>query len=260
MQLHLHVLALGTLAFVGGDGQHPAPLDGGAVVAYEIPDRADTRRECFALFFEGDPVGIASSTFRARENGGAGRASAELRFELWQIRTRVHHVESVTPRGPRLVWRELRERSGRTVRVDWSEDGKRLVQVDWSGAEAVRGESTPESGALLPLFLVASVRDGAFPTGRFDVYDAPSGRVEELRVSVLRCPLAGAPGLSMRRLELLRADGTLAGDYLFLGRELVAFRVQEGGPVALRVSTVDYRKREREEEERRKAEIELAGG
>jgi hypothetical protein len=229
-----------------------------AVVAYEIPESVGTRREHFELRRGGELVGVVASLF----GEGQGRAErdlrAELRFDLWSIQTRVHHVETRTPRGPRLVWREQRQRSGRTVLFEWSEDGDRLVQVDWGGGDGLRRESPAETGALLPLFLVASVRAGAFPRGRFDVVDPPSGSVAELAVHVRRVPWIPGSGLSARCLVLRRTDGSLAGQYLFLGKELIGFRFQEGGPVALRVSSMRFREHEAAEAERRAEEAEAA--
>lgn len=242
------------LPSVANDGRDrvapEAPLardEGVAVVAFEIPDRPGARREHFELLRGGERIGLARATVGARPSA----LRAELSFDLWPIRTRVHHVERLGPRGPRLVWREVRERSGRTVLVEWSEDGERLVHVDWSGGDALRRESVPASGAVLPLFLVASVRSGDFPSGRFDVYDAPSGAVEELVVHTRRFALLPGGPPTARRLVLSHVDGTLAGEYLFLGPELIAFRMQEDGPVAVCIRAATHHLYEREEEERR---------
>lgn len=242
------LLALLAAATAGGAPDEPAsPIEAGDVVAFELPEAPGMRREHFVLRDGREVLGLVSTFVGPRGDD----LRAERTFELFEIETSVRHVETLTPRGPRLVWREVRERSGRTSLVEWSEDGERVVRVDWLGGEAERRESSPESGALLPLFLIDSVREGQFPAGRFDVVDAPSGGIEELDVRVAVLPLRPRGLVCARRLVLSRPDGSLAGDYLFLGRELALFRLQEGGPVARRVSAARYRELERAEDERR---------
>ncbi len=244
----LTLLLLAAVLGAGAQGAAPvlAPLESPSVVAFELGEDSDLRHEYFELRQDGAYVGRVVSTVGMR--GGSLRA--EMQLDLGPIATRVHHVERITTRGPRLVWREMRERSGRTVMAEWSEDGERLIDIAWNGGDAVRRETTPPAGALLPLFLVDSVRSGGFPSGAFDVFLPTSGSVEELQVRVESLPGAavGKGLLSLRRLALCRADGTLAGEYLFAAGELLAFRVQDGGPVAVRVSHETYREREREDE------------
>lgn len=237
----------------GGDGRPRPLIETGAIVDYEIPLRPGTRREYFELRVDGRRVGVATTHVGMRGDG----LRAEMRLDLFPVRTRVVHVEQVTNGGPRLVWREVRASSGRTTLVEWSADGERLTSVDWSGGGASRREEAPTAGALLPLFLVDCVRMGQFPSGAFDVFDPLAGRVEEWRASVERMNVGPGVPFGTRRLVLTRNDGTLAGEYHFLGEALVAFRLQRGGPVALCVAreafdraTNEERSRRREEDER----------
>lgn len=204
---------------------------------------------------------------------GPSGPQLELETELFAPRTRVHHVERLArirpPRpaetrawsgaaagdrpgtgrahgGPKLVWREVRASEGRTVVLEWDDLAGSLRSTEWNGAEEARRRLLdPDRGLLLPLWTVEGARGGAALEGRLPLFNPLAGGVEELsaqfRALVLPLPW---PGLRCAPLQLLswrRSGGALAGEYLFAGPHLLAFRWQAGGPVALRVGVGEYR-------------------
>jgi len=213
-----------------------SPFDRGEVVAFEIPERPGTKHEYFRFHSRSDEFGVAAIHLGAE----ADSMRTELRVDYFPIKTRVMHVERQTPSGPRLIWRETRARSGRTVMVDWGPEGESLTSLDWSGRDAVKQEELPGVGALLPLYLIDHVRAGQFLGGRFDVFNPVSNRIEEWTASVKRVPFLPTSPQRARRLVLTRVDGSLAGEYLFFGTELMLFRLQRGGPVAVRTDRKTY--------------------
>ena len=230
-----------------------SPFESGEVVAFEMPEQPGTRHEYFKLHSRLDDLGVAAVHVGA--TGDAMRA--EMRIDYFPIKTRVLHVEMQTDAGPRLIWRETRLRSGRTVMVDWGPEGESLSSVDWSGGDGVRYEKQPESGALLPLYLVDHVREGQFLGGRFDIFNPVSNRVEEWTASVKRIALLPTAPHLARRLVLRRRGGSLAGEYIFIGKELVLYRLQSGGPVAIRTTRASYDEALRKDRARRQRELQV---
>jgi len=222
----------------------------GEVVAFEIPEKPGETHEYFRFASHQDVLGVAAVHVGAEKDA----MRTEMRLDYFPIKTRVMHVERQTPTGPRLIWRETRPRSGRTVMVDWGPDGESLTSVDWSGRDALRQEELPEVGALLPLYLINHVREGQFLGGRFDIFNPISNRVEEWTASVKRVALLPTSPNHARRLVLTRADGSLAGEYIFVGKELLLFRLQRGGPVAVRTDRAGYDAALRGDRERRRRE------
>jgi len=237
-------LPLGASSVPPAGPPQETPFDTGDVVAFEVPEPAGMRKEYFAL-----ELPAAGSTPLAEPPSGVcallrsdvdGVVRLESRTTYFDVDTRVIHTEELTPDGPKLVWREVRERSGRTVILDWVGGEWEVASVDWSGLEAERRPIDPARGVVLPSFLLEEVRSGSYLSGGFDVFDPLANGVEELvgstRTVWLPVPLA-AP---LRHFVWRRADGTLAGEYWFAGRELVGFRLQAGGPVARRIDAATY--------------------
>jgi hypothetical protein len=178
---------------------------------------------------------------------------------------RVLHVERLTESDARLVWREIGTSSGRSLLCEWLRDARGLRVLEWGRDGARRATLEPWNGVAMPLYLIELARVGRATQGSHAVFDPLSRRLErlELRTSyelVARAERAGhaadeptaareaaaapdgahpAQGAE-RTVELRRSDGTLAGRFVFLGVELVAFELQEGGPRARRVSAEDY--------------------
>ncbi|MFT7662344.1 MAG: hypothetical protein ACI87A_000560, partial [Planctomycetota bacterium] len=219
-------------------GHNSSPFERGEVVEFEIPERPGARHEFFQLRGMKSVIGVAAMHVGAEVDA----KRTELHLEYFPIKTSVMHVERQTAGGPRLIWRERRLRSGRTVQVDWSADGDSLSCVDWSGRDATRRNARPESGALLPLFLIERVRAGQFLSGRFDVFSPLSNQIEEWTATVNRVPWPWLGTGFARQLVLTRKDGSLAGEYFFQNDELFLFRLQLGGAVAVRTSRASFDK------------------
>lgn len=180
---------------------------------------------------------------------------------------RVLHVEELCDKGARLVWREMGEGSGRSMLVEWMPGGLALRTVEWDKNETLREEIAAPDGAVMPLYLIEILRLGRATTGRYLVFDPLARALVELELltsygdepaeNTLAPVLAAVEptvsagtgesaeagritGSRLRTVELLRADGSLAGRYRFRAAELVAFQWQEGGPWARRVSAREY--------------------
>jgi len=149
----------------------------------------------------------------------------------------VRHVERLTADTTRLVWREAAPGIGRSQIVE--PEGDQLVIVDWlrSGLERTELEAAPETH--FPLALLEALREGERLPNRVLRYWPLTRAVEELRVEAHS--VDGSVGSGRRLVEFTRADGTLAGRFLFEGQELEAFQWQMGGPWARRVSSDRHR-------------------
>lgn len=208
------------------------------------------RAEHFALLLPPDPlagegeedpaasaprvVGVAR-WFEAERRAGT---HLELELDLFELQMRVHHVERTTLDGPKLVWREQYEGRGRTVLVQREEGEEELHLSQWTGAQQALRSEVGELGLLFPLWLLERERAGFWFEGWLPVFDPLAARVEERRPQRTRWNLPGPHVL--RRCRFTRRDGTPAGEWWFLGDALLAFRLQEGGPVALRVSEEEH--------------------
>lgn len=142
---------------------------------------------------------------------------------------RVHHTEEITPRGRRLVWRELRPTGARswTVRVDAS--GAKVTGYGWQRPihEALAGQGG--SDLVGPLELSYALRTGwgaPAPETHPQVIDPSAGRATAVRL--------------VRAGEELRAQRDDGTDLFVLGPGTVRFH---GGPKSVRAI-------EREEAER----------
>ncbi len=259
--LHLSVLCLAV--FPGrGNEEHQSPLESGDVLELWLKRPPISRTEYF-VFCEAAPqasaptlaeiaVGAASpqqaeqvpepilGAVKIYSAVREGEARLESHFELFGVATRVVHVEQLDPNGPRLVWREMRTQSGRTVRAEWSEEGGELAMMEWSGVQQERRLEQPDSGAMLPLYLRERVREGAFLQGAFEVFDPLAGQVETRIAKTEFIDMAPLVARSVRSVRWIREDESLAEESWFFGEELIAFRFAEGGPLAVRVDRKRY--------------------
>jgi hypothetical protein len=167
---------------------------------------------------------------------------------------RVLHVERLTPDDARLVWREIGERSGRSLFAEWTRDGHALRMLEWGRDGARRGRIEGTDTVVMPLYLIELARSGAATQGRYATFDPLGRRLEPLvlrtsyelgvaRPALAAAPAAepGAPATPLRTVELLRPDGTSAGRYAFEGDRLVGFRWQAGGARARRIPAAEWR-------------------
>ncbi len=241
-------VALASLAW-GGDERSRTS----AVVELVVSGSAATRVDCFALVpHRTQAERESASAVDALASGearilGVARwvrdrgARVEVEHELFGIDTRVLHVErrpedAGGERAPELVWRELRRRSGRTVSLVRDPASGGWTSTEWNGgSRAVRRTLTAGEGARLPLELVEACRAGTAPASA-RVFDPLGHRIEELAIERRQALVHGVP---WTRVLWTRDDGTLAGEWWFAGAELVAYRYQRGGPVALRVPAAE---------------------
>ena len=211
------------------------PLTSGDVRSVHLLKPAGTRVEHFRLERGApgsDPVGLVRwISGPDPEHEGGWRVEREVIF--FDETTRVVHTERLHPDRRKLVWREVRPRSGRTLVLEWTPDG-RTTSYETIGGEIFRKELDLPGGALLPLSLVEHARLGEDWQGSFPVFRPLASDFELLQLGVRR------EG-SARQLELRRTDGLLVGRFQFRGHELESFRWQEGDLVARAISATTFR-------------------
>lgn len=182
--------------------------------------------------------------WRRRETGSGTQLECDTRFLVGATGEngrrevqRVVHIECLTERGPRCVWRELGPGSGRSVQAEWSPDGGALDITEWSKGGKRRGSLIASGGATMPLYLAELLRHGSLTAGNVVEFDPLAGTLEPLEVRTVwleESPRLDAESAapkaarSRRTVELVRADGSLAGRYRFAGLDLVGFQWQDG--------------------------------
>lgn len=149
----------------------------------------------------------------------------------------VRHVERLTSDTRRLVWREAATGVGRSQIVEPS--GGDLLVVDWLRSGLERAQLERQGSAHFPLALLEAVRAGQRLPKYVSRYWPLTRSVEQLEIETSL--LDGVPGIVRRLVEFRRADGSLAGRFLFDGDALEAFQWQDGGPWARRITRDRYR-------------------
>lgn len=274
----------GAAATLGQDDS-PAPLESGDVGELTLLNPPGTRIEYFRLDLApqrepepepeeraGEPAVLDAS---AREPVGVlrwisgpetapdGRRGLRLETEttLFDVATRVIHTETLLPDERKLVYREVREREGRTVLLESRSPAAGVVAElrvsETMGGVIHRREPDATGGVLLPLYLLENVRSGASFRGEFALFLPLSAEVELLTLDTLLLPVADGPPrggavaagadeegttLPPRELRLHRGDGLFAGAYRFEGADLVGFRWQAGGVSARAIDEEEYRR------------------
>ena len=170
---------------------------------------------------------------------GFGEHRSELEVLLFEEETRFSHVETVLPGERRLIWREVRPRSGRTVTAAGASSSGFTI-LDNVGGEVRRATTNAERG-ILPLELVEAARRGEDFLGTFQVFQPLSGGFEQLLVDTRE--VEDRRGERTRELSLRQPDGTQRASYRFRRGELVEFAWTAGGPRARRISEGEYRER-----------------
>jgi len=241
------------------------------------PEEAGPRIERFALFAPagGDAtetrevLGLVEWRCQTVAHGLQLQRDVHL-VEHGREAGRVMHIERLTDRDARLVWREIGSASGRSLLVEWARDERGLRVFEWGRDGTRRVTLEAWKGVALPLYLIELTRFGRATQGSYVVFDPLGRRLETvtLRTSYsiaaartatdvapsdlpwsdgepvgqaeAGAPLEPSMEGATRTVELVRRDGTLAGRYVFRGVELVSFQLQAGGAVARRVSAKTY--------------------
>lgn len=169
---------------------------------------------------------------------------------------RIRHSERLAthvPGGlPRLVFRELRRKGGRTWLAELDRAQRRVEITEWGGVHALHEVWHFDAGVQMPLALLELVRAGLVSGGRFECLEPLVGGTAAVFVTThpglvgadgwVPAGLAAllARGAADRTVELRRGDGSLAGRFVFRGRELLASQWQAGGAWAYRIDAADY--------------------
>jgi hypothetical protein len=245
-------LLLATLAALGVVPQEPPPVtstapDRALEAELALPQNPALRSEEFVLE-ESDPassapphaVGIVQWRRRTVDDGVALECESTFQRGLAAAGdVRVLHVERLTERAARLVWREIGSGVGRSLLVEWSEDLRALRVVEWGVDECSRTALDVEQGAVLPLYLLELARSGKATCGSYRLFDPLTRRLEAIELTT-------SYATRIRTVELRREDGTLAGSYRFAGAELASFQWQAGGVCARRIDHEEYARRRAE--------------
>ncbi len=250
-----------------GPVQVPAPLEGHSVREVRIEGPSGAAETFFRLDLprlpgavrpakDALPIGLVRWSTGPRTDGRPGLRVACV-IDLPEIETRVFQAETsdAARRERRLVWREVRARSGRSLRCDWN-PRQGLSIFEATGGDIGRRTRPDDGDPLWPLTLVEHLRRRQ-PAGprSATVLDPKSGGLERWSIACGSWPWA--PGL--RCVSLSRADGSLAGAYLLHGGELLAFRWQRGGWLATRIPRVGFQELSRALAERQKGLAAEAG-
>ena len=179
------------------------------------------------------PLGLVRR-MRVPEPDGTLRLESETLY--LDAGLRVALVERLELESLDLVWREVGRHHGRTVHVAWDRGTEVLHLADTSGGEVHRREVDATGEVLMPLYLLEMQRAGRLSAGEFRRLDPNACTLEVLRYAPRPMPLL--PGAAQHTWR--RADGTLAGRYIYLGDELAAFQLQEGGPLARAIPRAEY--------------------
>ncbi len=228
-------------------GEEDSPLSDGSVRELILSSPPGTRTSYFAL--EGETSRAWMRWMRGPDPEALREAGWRVELETYfpAIETRVLHTERLGSSERKLVWREVRAQSGRTLLAEWDERAG-LRSSETFGTETIRREFGGfESSGFTPLHLVEWLRVSSDCKRAVQRYDPLANALEEFQIEGASFPALPGPLLSpsgqlaMRAVQLRRKDGSPGPFYVFRGEELVLFRLQEGGPWARRISARAYR-------------------
>jgi hypothetical protein len=232
------ILAAALAALQGAGAGGAPPLESGAVRELELREPPGTRVEHFRLDLPGrsgsdGPLGLVR--WVSGPDPVAGRR-IECETTWLDAATQVLHAERLRTSDRKLVWREVRAHSGRTVLLEWDAGGA-LRSSETLRGELVRRELDASRGALMPLFLVEEARRGAAFDGRLPIFRPLSNDLETCDVETrVLAPF----GVELARTLEVRSGGLRTGRWLFAGGALIGFEGARGGPVATPIATADY--------------------
>lgn len=222
---------LASVLLLAAQGRGGSPLESGLVRSLDLEPPSGTWVQHFLLERSGAaagerPVGLLRYLAGPDAEGGW---RVELELQYLSDGTTVIHTEQVSPARRRLVFREVRERGGRTLFLEGA-GAAGLSGYELGGPEVVRHQLP--AGAL-PLFLIESARTGGTLPEVMAVLDPLGACVEELRL--LDRVQAGE-----HVLEARRGDGSLRWRVSVSAARLGEWRFQERGPVARAIAPAQY--------------------
>lgn len=237
--------ALAALSSGQGNARQ-SPLENGVVREVELCEPPGTLVQHFRLDREpaqraAPPLGLLRWVSGPHPLGGL-RAEIEVLF--LEEGLKVIHSERASQEGRVLVYREVRERAGRTVFLEGSSESG-YSSLELGAAESLR-RTHPGRGEL-PLLLIAAAARGEELPGAASVFDPLSVAFEPLRLA-----------LDGRALDLLRADGSRRWRVSLQGGVPVEMRWQPGGPVARAITPAEHERLLGEHEARSRAAAEAA--
>jgi hypothetical protein len=246
------LLALALLSLASQAGASVVRPPGGAELAATVGAAEVVEAEHFVLELEPeDPLGeqgplavtpVGLAVWRRRLVGDSEQVEWQVRFtEAGFDDTQVLHVERLGSERTKLVWREWRQRGGRTLVGDWIEEDRHLRLLEWGQRETLRLTIPFEKDTILPLALQERARRGPPIEAPVRLFDPLSRSFERVTVEVTE--LGGEP--SRRAVAVRRADGSLVSAWEFAGSELVSFQWQAGTLRGRRISAEEYRARRR---------------
>lgn len=209
-----------------------------AVEAAPPAELAILRRvECFELRRTSDGPALGFASMRRTDSGANVQLEWQVNFPDAELN--VWHVETCEAESRRWIWRERQPRNSRTVNAE--RVGTAVEVTEW-GRPCVWRAVLPTFGpCFFPLELEERLRAGAVGSKSIALFDPLSNSVESVRIEVSESGSGAVAG--PRNVDLIRADGSLAGSWTFLERELVSFRWQRGGLIAVRIDEQSYASR-----------------
>ena len=209
-----------------------------AIEGAPTSESAISRRvECFELRRTSDGPALGFASLHRTDSGANVQLEWQVNFPEAELD--IWHVETCEAEARRWIWRERQPRNSRTV--DANRVGPAIEVTEW-GRPCVWRAALPTTGpCLFPLELEERLRVGAVASDTIALFDPLSNSVEAVRIEVGESE--SGTGAQLRTVDLVRADGSLAGSWTFLERELVSFRWQRGGLIAVRIDEQSYASR-----------------
>ena len=218
-----------------------------AHAATEVQPSSIVREEFFVLELptsapgsESGALAVGVAALRLRTESEVRQAELDARFDA--DGTRVVHVEHWTMDRPKLVWREWRPGSGRTLLAEITPDSGALESIEWGRARRVRREVLAQDGALFPLYFLELARRDELGRGSYPRFDPLAGTVERVCVAT-EFRAASSEGALERQVRLTADDGVGLGEFVFCGDELARWSWQASGLVARRIGQDEFERR-----------------
>lgn len=236
---------LALAAFVCASGQS-ADRAAFARVEHFVIDALPPSDADVAIGLASAPHARAAAVVRFSARGAGGHIELEsdasfARENEARGAVRIMAVEELRPERAELSWREVASGAGRSLRAEWREREDALDVLEWGNGPRLRERLWSDEGALLPLYLLELLRTGRLTSGNVPCFEPLSRTIERYTIRTSYADFEG-PGREhgRRTVELVRADGTIAGRYRFDGARLVGFQLRQGATWARAIDEREY--------------------